>query len=335
MDMPTILFVDDEPNILKTLTRLFLDQDYDIHTADSGQKALDLIDSGIQPTVIVSDQRMPEMNGAEFLSKAKKKAPDSIRMVLTGYADINAAINAINLGGIYRYIMKPWNDEDLKLTIRDAIDHFNLVLENRKLNNEIVEKNRKLAELNKLLEKKVAERTRELRQTVKELEGRDLIQEYLLKIHPLEELLQTVLKVVVNVTGVKGAAIYMTDDNGEHGLEKKATHDFKDEPAGLQEALLIQTINKTIESGEPGSCRFDEKENKTLFWATPINKGDKKFGALVVKCPSDNPLSSGMLNAITGFAMQTAIGINDSKMHDNLDDIGASLDDVLMELQES
>ena len=80
---------------------------------------------------------------------------------------------------------------------------------------------------------------------------------------------------------------------------------------------------------------FDEKENKTLFWATPINKGDKKFGALVIKCPSDNPLSSGMLNAITGFAMQTAIGISDSKMHENLDNIGASLDDVLMELQES
>ena len=75
--MPTILFVDDEPNILKTLKRLFLDQDYDLHTANSGQEALDLIDTGIHPTVIVSDQRMPEMSGAEFLAKAKKKAPDS------------------------------------------------------------------------------------------------------------------------------------------------------------------------------------------------------------------------------------------------------------------
>ena len=332
MSIPIILFVDDELNILKTLQRLFLDEDYDLHTANSGQEALDLIDSGVHPTVIVSDQRMPEMNGAEFLARAKEKAPDSIRMVLTGYADINAAIKAINLGGIYRYIMKPWNDEDLKLTVRDAVDHFNLVLENRKLNHEIVIKNNKLAELNKLLEKKVEERTRELLQKVRELKGRDLIQQYLLKVHPLEELLQTVLDVVVNVTGVQGAAIYMTDDNGGHDPEKKATHGFGDELIGPQDALLVQTIKKTIDSGEPEICRFDEKKNKSLFWVTPINKGNKKFGALVVKCPSDNPLSSGVLHTITGFAMQTAIGINDSRMHDNLDDIGASLDDVLMEL---
>ena len=332
MSMPIILFVDDELNILKTLQRLFLDEDYDIQTANSGREALDLIDSGVQPTVIVSDQRMPEMNGAEFLARAKEKAPDSIRIILTGYADINAAIKAINLGGIYRYIMKPWNDEDLKLTVHDAIDHFNLVLENRKLNDEIVKKNKKLAELNNLLEKKVEERTRELLQKVRELEGRDLIQQYLLTMHPLEELLQTVLKVVVNVTGVKGAAIYMTDDSGKHVPGKKATHGFGDELIGLQDALLVQTIKKTIDSGKPESCRFDEKKNKSLFWVTPINKGNKKFGALVVKCSSDNPLSSEMSHTITGFAMQTAIGINDSRMHDNLDDIGASLDDVLMEL---
>ena len=332
MSIPTILFVDDELNILKTLQRLFLDEEYDLHTANNGREALDLIDSGVQPTVIVSDQRMPEMSGAEFLARAKEKAPDSIRMVLTGYADINAAIKAINLGGIYRYIMKPWNDEDLKLTVRDAIDHFNLVLENRKLNDEIVQKNRKLAELNKMLEEKVKERTRELLQKVRELEGRDLIQQYLLKVHPLNELLQTVLDVVVNVTKVKGAAIYMIHDNDEYGLEKKATHGFGDELIGLQDALLVQTIKKTIDSGEPESCRFDEKENKSLFWITPINKDNKKFGALVVKCSSDNPLSSEMSHTITGFAVQTAIGINDSRMHDNLDDIGASLDNVLMEL---
>ena len=169
-------------------------------------------------------------------------------------------------------------------------------------------------------------------QKVRELEGRDLIQQYLLKVHPLEELLQTVLDVVVNVTKVKGAAIYMIHDNDEYGLEKKATHGFGDELIGLQDALLVQTIKKTIDSGELESCLFDEKENKSLFWVTPINKGNKKFGALVVKCSSDNPLSSEMSHTITGFAVQTAIGINDSRMHDNLDDIGASLDDVLMEL---
>ncbi|MCK5404869.1 MAG: response regulator, partial [Desulfobulbaceae bacterium] len=106
----TVLFVDDEKNILKALQRLFLDEEYAILTAESGKEALSLLDSGETPTVIVSDQRMPEMDGAEFLALAKERQPESIRMVLTGYADINAAVDAVNRGGIYRYIMKPWND---------------------------------------------------------------------------------------------------------------------------------------------------------------------------------------------------------------------------------
>ena len=117
MSEPVILFVDDEQNILKSLQRLFITEDYDVNLANSGQEALDMIDDGLNPTVIVSDQRMPEMGGAEFLAKAKEKVPDSIRMVLTGYADITAAMDAINLGGIYRYLVKPWNDDDLKLSV--------------------------------------------------------------------------------------------------------------------------------------------------------------------------------------------------------------------------
>jgi len=96
MTMPIVLFVDDEPNILNALRRLFMDEDYDVHTAGNGQEALNLMEGGLRPTIIISDQRMPEMGGAEFLAKAAQIAPDSIRMVLTGYADINAAVAAIN-----------------------------------------------------------------------------------------------------------------------------------------------------------------------------------------------------------------------------------------------
>jgi response regulator RpfG family c-di-GMP phosphodiesterase len=142
---------------------------------------------------------MPEMGGAEFLAKAALLVPESIRMVLTGYADINAAVAAINQGGIYRYILKPWNDEDLKLTVREAMTYYNLVAENQALSQELGEKNQRLAQMNEQLEAMVKTRTQELHQKVHELEGRDRIQQYLLRVHPLDELLSTVLAVVVDV----------------------------------------------------------------------------------------------------------------------------------------
>lgn len=150
-----ILFVDDEENILKSLRRIFVTNDYDVLTAVGGKAALELIDSGEKPAVIVSDQRMPEMNGAEFLSKAKEKLPESIRIILTGYADINAAMDSINLGGVYRYILKPWNDEDLLCTIKGAFELYALRSENKVLDLGLKEKNialaKKIEENEKLL----------------------------------------------------------------------------------------------------------------------------------------------------------------------------------------
>ncbi|MCJ7602313.1 MAG: response regulator, partial [Desulfobulbaceae bacterium] len=174
--MHTILFVDDEKSILKALRRIFLDDNYHVLTAGNGQEALDLLNAGEKPAVIISDQRMPGMGGAEFLARAREILPESIRMVLTGYADINAAMEAINRGGIYRYILKPWDDEELRLAVRDAVLLFDLVEENKRLAMELEKNNLALVELNASLEQKVAERTRALRQIIRELEGRDRIQ---------------------------------------------------------------------------------------------------------------------------------------------------------------
>jgi response regulator RpfG family c-di-GMP phosphodiesterase len=126
-----VLFVDDEENVLRALKRLFIDNDtIEIFTACSGREGLEILKTA-PVSVIVSDQRMPEMNGAEFLEKASRQAPDSVRIVLTGYADINAAMDAVNKGGIYRYITKPWNDNEFILTVRDAIERYRLVTENK------------------------------------------------------------------------------------------------------------------------------------------------------------------------------------------------------------
>ena len=94
-----ILFVDDEENILRSLQRLFMDEEVEVFTASSGAKGLEILAREAGVGVIVSDQRMPEMTGVDFLEKSKAISPQSIRILLTGYADVNAAIDAINRGG--------------------------------------------------------------------------------------------------------------------------------------------------------------------------------------------------------------------------------------------
>jgi response regulator RpfG family c-di-GMP phosphodiesterase len=128
MPEPTILFVDDEPMILNSLRRLF-DDDYEVLTADSGKKGLDLL-AKHNVGVVISDQRMPEMLGHEFLSQAKALRPEAIRILLTGYSDIDDTIRSINDGEIFRYVNKPWQASRLAETINLAYRlHKKLVTE--------------------------------------------------------------------------------------------------------------------------------------------------------------------------------------------------------------
>lgn len=129
---PAILFVDDEENILSALVRLFRKEDYEVLTAISGIEGLKILESR-DISLVISDHRMPGMTGVEFLSRVKEVSPNTIRIMLTGYADLEAAIAAINKGEVYRFISKPWNDEELKLTVRQSLDYRDLVLKNRTL----------------------------------------------------------------------------------------------------------------------------------------------------------------------------------------------------------
>jgi len=169
MPLHKILLVDDEQGILDSLTRLLFEEDYEVETATSGKEALKKM-SNNNFSLVISDQRMPEMTGAEFLQKVKKLHPDTIRIMLTGYSDINDAVAAINKGEVYRYINKPWNDEELKLIIKQAVKHYDLVAENRELHTLLKEQNEALRDINKNLELKVKERTHQIEEKNKELE---------------------------------------------------------------------------------------------------------------------------------------------------------------------
>jgi response regulator RpfG family c-di-GMP phosphodiesterase len=167
--MATLLFVDDESNILSSLKRLFRPLGYHIHTATSGAEGLDLL--AREPVdLIVSDMRMPEMDGAAFLKKAAERWPDSVRILLTGYADLGSTIAAVNQGQIYRYVSKPWEDHELTLAVQQALELKQLEDEKTRLETLTHRQNEELIELNTNLETKVVARTNELSQAMAFLE---------------------------------------------------------------------------------------------------------------------------------------------------------------------
>jgi two-component system NtrC family sensor kinase len=157
-----ILFVDDERNVLRSLERLFLDEEYEVVTANSGPEGLEALEKFGPFQLIVSDYRMPSMNGVEFLAEVCHRWPDTERIILSGYADTASIVSAINEGQIYKFIAKPWNDEDLLHAIREALDRHELRASNRRLLAELTTANNELISMNDHLYSLVDERVKEV-----------------------------------------------------------------------------------------------------------------------------------------------------------------------------
>ncbi|MDA8388086.1 MAG: response regulator [Nitrospiraceae bacterium] len=164
------LIVDDEENVLRAIKRLFMDEETEVLTAASGAAGLEILKAN-EIALIISDQRMPGMNGSEFLKRARQIAPDAIRIILTGYADITAAVEAINKGGAYRYLEKPWEDSELLMVARDALDRYRLLGENRRLTELTKKQNEQLRRWSDELQMDVQRQTIELSKRNEELTG--------------------------------------------------------------------------------------------------------------------------------------------------------------------
>jgi CheY-like chemotaxis protein len=135
-----ILIVDDEEAILETMQFTFED-DYDVLTSSDAESALRLLEERGPVAVVISDQRMPNMTGVEFLTRVFQRHPNTVRIILTGFADMDAIINAINDGHVYAYITKPWEPDDLKQVVRRAAQHYRLSVENERLLGELKRSN--------------------------------------------------------------------------------------------------------------------------------------------------------------------------------------------------
>jgi DNA-binding NtrC family response regulator len=132
--LPTVLIVDDEIEILRILKKT-LEDDYNVLTASRAREAMQMMRSDV--AVVLSDQRMPEMTGAELFRHLRQQFPDTVRVVMTGYSDMNALIDSVNQGEIFRYLAKPWEMETLLSTMQEAVARYRRNVEVRRLSDEL------------------------------------------------------------------------------------------------------------------------------------------------------------------------------------------------------
>lgn len=160
-----VLVLDDEENILNALKRLFLNEPFGVLTTTNADEAMGILAKEKTIKLVISDQRMPHISGVDFLKKVKENYPDIIRILFTGYADISAIEEAINIGEVFRFINKPWNTNELKGAVQSAIQHFDLVSENKRFFESTKAKNEELELLNRKL-KAMYEMQKEFSSTV-------------------------------------------------------------------------------------------------------------------------------------------------------------------------
>lgn len=163
MDKTKVLLVDDDLPILDTLKKVLAREGFEITATSTPEEALQRLRQEAF-AVIISDFRMPGMDGITLLEKAQEISPDTVRLILTGHTDTALALEAINRGRVYRFLIKPWDNAELRIALRQAIASYELTTENSRLWRLTEQQNTELRELNQTLENKVLERTQELRE---------------------------------------------------------------------------------------------------------------------------------------------------------------------------
>jgi len=258
----SILVVDDEEGILKSIRRQLQGEPYELHLAASGAEGLEVLQR-VCVNLIISDMRMPGMDGVTFLRKAAESCPHSVRMVLSGYAEVGSILDAVNRGHIWRYITKPWQPEDLKLAIRNGLDLWESEAERRRLLEQVKAKNRELEAMNTVLEEKVRARTWELQE-------RSDILHLILEDAPIDTVLGRSLVAVQKICGAERAALTIAFENRTLGAD-----------SGMIPAGALQLVEECRSRGQPASGEGIQ--------AFPLAKGGDYLGTLLLIRPSGEP----------------------------------------------
>ncbi|HEY9099485.1 MAG TPA: response regulator [Thiobacillus sp.] len=267
----TLLIVDDEANILAALTRLFRRDGYRLLSASSGQEGLALLAEN-EVGVILSDQRMPDMSGVEFLRAARDQWPDTVRVMLSGYTELSSVTDSVNKVAIYKFLTKPWDDDALREVIRKAFHLYQVSRENTRLNCALKEANTALLSWNQELEQRVADKTREA----------------LRNQHILRASQEVLAHMPMPVLGI--------DPNGYLVLMNRAAELLLNIPAAnlgelAREVLPVALLEAHTRSERAGTVNLDDGR-QAAYWRYPLGTAETRMGiALVIHHLDDRAAS--------------------------------------------
>ena len=282
--MYKILLVDDEECILNSLYRC-LRRNYNVIMAESGEEAMEVLQENQDIALILSDVKMPGMDGITFLAKANDISPLAVKMVLSGYAELDLVMDAINGGHVWRYMTKPWSQDDLLLAINNAIEYYEVKREKQLLLLELEQKNRQLAQWNSMLEKKVDANVRLKEKKI------DLLM-MLLNNPSEEEYMQAIIPLFGIVLQSTNICIKSTINDKLYGECQKTTCD------------LYEKCSNQVESA------IDKKREiiNDELCIIPIFNDDTIYGALIARDPAANLQAAKQdidtLSSILKIAMQ-------------------------------
>lgn len=326
-----ILIVDDMPANLDVLSQALEASDYNVLVATSGETALKVA-ARARPDLILLDVMMPGIDGFETCRrlKADPDMRDIPVVFLTARDELEGVLEGFRAGGL-DYVTKPFQKEEVLVRIQTH-------LERTLLAGELALKNRELENLNAHLEQKVEERTVELQQKVRELEGRDRIAQHLLTYHTLEETLEVVLEVISDVTKLDRAVVYLQNDGAlapaaATGAGGRTVE--RDQLARLDRSSAeAEAFRRARESGEPVYFEPPDTSGSTPFALVPIFRGRELLGLIEVSSGSRR-VDEGVLKTLSSFALQAAVAINDAQVQqdagrwkDQIDEV-LKLDDVI------
>ncbi|HEU0188587.1 MAG TPA: response regulator [Gallionella sp.] len=267
----TLLLVDDEENITASLVRLLRRDGYTILRANSGQDGLDML-SQHKVGVIISDQRMPGMTGTEFLSKVKELYPETVRIVLSGYTELNSVTEAINRGAIYKFLTKPWEDDLLRANVDEAFQRYEMKIENDRLNQGIREANEKLQRANQELEERVEKKSREILLNLNVLRLSQEVLEYL----------------PVAVIGIGEDGIIAIANRMAHQMFATNERALLGETAKeILPAELLSGISSGMRSGQEGKKLHLADGQKLNCWCNATGESSLPKG-MILTCMPDN-----------------------------------------------
>ncbi len=267
-DGRTLLLLDDEENILASLSRLLRSEGYKVLKATHANAALDLLAQN-RVGVIISDQRMPQMSGVEFLRRVKRLYPDTVRMVLSGYTDLKSVTDAINEGAVYKFLTKPWDDEQLRANIQEAFRHYEMAQDNQRLTDQLALANEGLDRARRALERRIEQKTCEVEKNVSILQVAQEIFEYL----------------PVGVIGV--------DEDGMIAVANRKANELwgaeKQQPlvgCFADERLPKIMIDCLAEGGECHGAQLENGRN-VICWCRVLGTASKAEGRVLVIAPNE------------------------------------------------